>query len=81
MNKKSAKIAIVKQATENGNSVVDRLYRDANDRIEKQMSNNVSMNEQMNREYSFHPQISKTSAYLSAQNDNFSGNMKDFHAR
>ena len=61
--------------------VVERLYKDANDRIEKQMSHNVSVNEQLNREYSFHPQISKSSAYLSAQSDMFSGNMKEFHER
>ena len=45
------------------------------------MSHNVSVNEQMNREYSFHPHISKSSAYLSAQSDMFSGNMKDFYDR
>jgi hypothetical protein len=62
-------------------SVVDRLYSDANDRIQKQMSHNVSVNEQMNKEYSFHPHISKSSAYMSAQSEMFNGNMKDFYDR
>ena len=59
-------MAIIKQSAEQANSVVERLYRDANDRIEKQMSHNVSVNENLNNEYSFHPQISKCSAYMSA---------------
>lgn len=45
------------------------------------MSHNVSVNENMNKEYSFHPQISKCSAYMSASNDLFSGNNKDFYDR
>lgn len=45
------------------------------------MSHNVSVNENINKEYSFHPHISKSSAFLSAQNDMFSGNMKDFYER
>lgn len=64
-------MAIIKQSTEQANSVVERLYRDANDRIEKQMNHNVSVNEHINKEYSFHPHISKSSAFLSAQNDMF----------
>lgn len=51
VNRKSAKMAVIK----NEAPVVERLYKDANDRIEKQMSHNVSVNEQLNREYSFHP--------------------------
>ena len=81
VNKKSEKIAIIKQSADQSNSVVERLYRDANERIEKQMSHNVSVNEHLNKEYSFHPHISKSSAFLSAQNDMFSGNMKDFYDR
>ena len=81
VNKKSEKIAIIKQSAEQANSVVERLYRDANERIEKQMTHNVSVNENINKEYSFHPQISKSSAFMSAQNEMFSGNMKDFYDR
>lgn len=51
VNRKSAKMAVIK----NEAPVVERLYKDANERIEKQMSHNVSVNEQLNREYSFHP--------------------------
>ena len=54
---------------------MERLYRDANERIEKQMTHNMSVNDQLNREYSFHPQISDV--YSSASG----GNVKDFYER
>ena len=76
-------MAIIKQTTEQQatTGVVDRLYRDANERIEKQMSHNMSVSEQMSKDYSFHPQISKASNLLSNQSDQFSGGMKDFYDR
>ena len=35
-------------------NVVDRLYKDAADRIEKTMNYTESVNEQMNKEHTFH---------------------------
>ena len=40
-----------------------------------------SYNEQLNKHYTFHPQISKTSNYMSEKSDMFNGNLKDFYDR
>jgi hypothetical protein len=37
--------------------------------------------EQLSKDCSFHPQISKSSAYMSAHSDMFSGNLKEFYER
>ena len=67
VNSKSAKIATVKRSEEEGKptDVVERLYKDANSRIEKSMNYNDSVNEQLNRDHPFQPQISTTSKYMS----------------
>ena len=41
----------------------------------------VSVHDQLNKEYSFHPQISKSSAFMSEKSDMFNGNLKDFYDR
>jgi hypothetical protein len=61
--------------------VVERLYKDANSRIEKNMNYHDSVNEQLNRDHPFHPQISTTSKYMSEQSNMFNGNYKDFYER
>ena len=55
MNQKSAKMAeIKKQELENkAGDVVERLYAEAQKRIEKQMNHTQSYNEHLGREYSF----------------------------
>ena len=63
------------------NDVIERLYKDASDRIERTMNAHDSITAQTNNEYSFHPQISKTSKYISEQSEMFSGNNKDFFDR
>ncbi len=45
------------------------------------MNHNMSVNEQINKDYSFQPHISKSSNFMSAQSDMFNGNMKDFYDR
>lgn len=45
------------------------------------MNHTESHNEQLNRDYSFQPQISKTSNYISEKSDLFNGNLKDFYER
>ena len=45
------------------------------------MNHTQSYNEHLGREYSFQPQISKTSNYLSEKSDYFHGNLKDFYER
>ena len=64
-----------------GESVVERLYKDAAERIEKSMNYTVSVNEESNKTHTFQPQISKQSAYMSDKSNMFSGNNKDFIER
>ena len=61
--------------------VVERLYQDAANRIDKQMNHTESYHDQLNRDCSFQPHISKTSNYLSEKSDQFNGNLKDFYDR
>lgn len=87
VNKKSAKMAILKNQNSDSyiepppTNVVDRLYKDAADRIEKTMNYNESVHEQMNKDYTFHPSISKSSNYISEHSKLFNGNNKDFYER
>lgn len=59
----------------------ERLYSDAAGRIEKSMHFTESVNDQLNRQHPFHPQISKTSNYMSEKSDYFNGNLKEFYER
>ncbi|CDW79342.1 UNKNOWN [Stylonychia lemnae] len=83
VNTKSAKITTVKRMEEESRpkDVVERLYQDAANKINKQMQQHESYNEQLQKDYSFQPHISKTSNYLSEKSDLFNGNLKDFYER
>jgi hypothetical protein len=91
VNKKSAQMVSLKNQTaqqesfngdnSNPTNVVERLYKDAADRIQKTMTRTESVNEQMNREHTFCPSISKTSQHMSEYNAMFFGNNKDFYER
>eukprot|EP00347_Sterkiella_histriomuscorum_P013421 403364769 len=83
VNQKSAKITTVKRMEEESRpkDVVERLYQDAANRIDKQMNHTESYHDQLNRDCSFQPHISKTSNYLSEKSDQFNGNLKDFYDR
>lgn len=55
-----------------GMSAAERLYKDAQDRLEKQFFQTTN---------DFKPQISHGSKYMTENSNMFAGNLKDFHSR
>ena len=68
-------------------TINERLYNDAQQRIEKNMKSAMSVRDiqsqtlQSDDPHTFHPVISDTSNILAKHNDMYRGDMKDFLAR
>ena len=61
--------------------MVDRLYKDANNRIEKEMQHQEAFNEYLSKIYPFRPQLSHDGINNNISSHSIAANHKEFYDR